>query len=315
MRCKHCRSVLAEGHKYCFECGDPVDPPESQSTGVIPETYIHEEDTLWTTRLHKTSGLDNLLKKINEHGLDDLLQMQYAGSYLEANAGVFPRYSRLLSRACKVLGLKEIPKTYIMMEDRIDGFLVGSEKPVVILHYDTIDRLSPRELLFFVGRLVGHIVCGHVPYLQAAMLLPEVSGSLGAATFGVGGMIAAGVQAALENWKRAAALTADRAGYLACGNERAAFSALMKMAGAPVSLYKQLNPEHLEAQAATVKRFSTDGYGKIAKALSASIFKHPWTILRAAELRSWVDERNDAGNTPVNAQSEADLMAVGKGNT
>ena len=85
--------------------------------------------------------------------------------------------------------------------DRDEGF--------VALHTEAVRSLDDDALLFHIGRQLGHIQNDHVLFQTAAFYGDEIAGVV------VRWAIRPGLFA-LNQWRQRAALTADRAGLLAC---------------------------------------------------------------------------------------------------
>ena len=122
-----------------------------------------------------------------------------------------------------------------------------------------------------------------------AEFLPVIVEILGAATFGIGDVLSAGLQIALMNWKRKSEFTADRAGLLGVQDAGAALSTLTKLAGLPQKYYPSINTEDFIAQARAFEALDSDKLSWLAKWLSSAGQTHPWTVLRANQLLAWID--------------------------
>jgi Zn-dependent protease with chaperone function len=182
-----------------------------------------------------------------------------------------------------------MPELYIAPGD-LNAFTSGVERPLIAINSGAIDLLSPEELLFVIAHEVGHIKSAHVLYYQIAEFIPVIGEIVGAATFGVGEFLGAGLQIALLRWKRMSEYTADRAGLLACRDAEVALRTLMKLAGLPAKSYASANTEDFIAQAREFQAMDTDKLSLIAKFFSTMGASHPWTVMRAQELLRWVDD-------------------------
>lgn len=118
-------------------------------------------------------------------------------------------------------------------------------------------------------------------------VLGEIIGDF---TLGIGDKIFKGLELALYNWYRMSEYSADRAGLLACQNPNAAFSLMYKLAGFPIKFYQELNTDDFLLQSDEFKNLDTGIYNKVVKILSAAYNTHPWTVMRAKELKNWIDD-------------------------
>ena len=256
--------------------------------GLRPQAYEHPSDNRTLNALEQTKGLDTLVRKCNEYGLERLLRVQLMGSYLRASEDSFPELFRMVSDACEILDLPKRPALYIQPGE-LNAFTAGVENPIVVLNYGLVDALTQDELFFVIAHELGHIKSGHVLYYQIAMLLPVIADVIGMATMGFGGLLSLPLEVALVRWQRMSELTADRAGILACQDVNAAMGAMIKLAGLPSKFFAQVNTEDFIAQAREFESFDSDKLDWIAKFLSGMGQSPPWTVMRAHEFLKWTD--------------------------
>ena len=257
-------------------------------SNLDPKEYEHPFDRKALDSLEGTPGLETLTRKFNQYGIERLMRVQYTGSNIKITPHNFPDVHRALVAVCETIYLKKIPDLYMQL-GFINAFTMGVENPIIVLTSGCTSLLTYDELLFVLGHEVGHIKSQHVLYHQMAMVLPIIGQVVGSATLGIGGLLSTGLEVALLNWSRKSEFTADRAGLLACQNTEAATTAMMKIAGAPPKYYNSLNAEHFKTQAKEFESFDTDKLDKVAKYVSVMFQEHPWTVMRAQELYSWVD--------------------------
>ena len=84
--------------------------------------------------------------------------------------------------------------------------------------------------------------------------------------------------------------TADRGGMLCCQNKDAAIRAFMKMAGAPIKEFNNLHYDTFIKQATEFRQLDYDAMSKLVKFVSIMDDSHPWTVMRAAELLTWINK-------------------------
>src|SRR5262245_13597111 len=210
--------------------------------GLRPQSYEHPSDKKTLDALQSQSGIETLIRKFNEFGVDRLLRIQLMGSYLRATEDSFPGLYRAVQESCEILDLPKRPTVYIQ-PGGLNAFTAGVEQPIVVLNAGLIDSMSEQELRFVVGHELSHIKSGHVLYYQVAMLLPVLAEMLGTATLGIGALLSLPLEVALIRWQRMSELTADRAGLLACQDINAATMAMIKLAGLPAKFFDQVNPD------------------------------------------------------------------------
>lgn len=254
--------------------------------GISLSDYEHPADRRARERLQATPGLELLMKKLNQHGIERILKMQYTGSYLKVTEKNYPLLIKALHEACDSFDLDPVPDLYLHL-GFINSSTTGIERPVIALTSGAVGLLSYDELLFVLGHEIGHIKSQHIIYQQLARVAPVLGELLGTATLGIGSLLSTGLVYTLNNWQRVAEYTADRAGLLVCQDLKATIRTLMKIAGAPPSYYHTLDPADFLAQADQFEGYDDDNIDKIAKSLSVISMDHPWTVARALELHKW----------------------------
>src|SRR5688572_27151507 len=124
-------------------------------TGLRPQSYEHPSDAKTLDALQSTSGVETLIRKCNEFGLDRLLRVQLTGSYLKASADCFPDLHRAVLEGCEILDVPKKPAVYIQ-PGGLNAFTAGVEQPILVLNAGLIDSMTPEELRFVVGHELGH---------------------------------------------------------------------------------------------------------------------------------------------------------------
>ena len=130
-------------------------------TGLVVEELRHPTDTRATEALKKIPGLDKLLAKILEYGLERLFYVDNIASNLRVTPQMFPRLHRSLTWACKILDVTE-PEMYVTLDPVPNAWTYGHTKPFINLTSGIIDMMTDEELFFVIGHEVGHIKAGHV---------------------------------------------------------------------------------------------------------------------------------------------------------
>ncbi|HEU4557128.1 MAG TPA: M48 family metallopeptidase [Longimicrobium sp.] len=257
--------------------------------GLHPAEYEHPFDKAALDALEKTRGLELVVRKFHEYGIERVLRIRHTGSNLKVTRGSVPDLWDAMQECCAVLDLREAPDLYVKPGDQLQGQSVGVGKPLVVVTTACVEALEPAEMRFMLGREVGHIKSQHALYHDLGSVLPIVADLLGSATMGVGTLLGMGLQAALLKWMRMSDYTADRAGLLACQDVAAATSALAKVAGLPQRYYDSFNPAEFVAQARDFE--SIDGmYDWLVKFATLFWDDMPsWAVVRAHEFLKWVD--------------------------
>jgi len=161
---------------------------------------------------------------------------------------------------------------------------IGINKPIIVLNSGLVELLDEEELRFVIAHELGHAVSGHAVYQTLLQRLLQISGVLYAIP--LGGLGVRAIMAALMEWARKAELSADRAGLLATQDPAVAFRVHMKLASGGhlddldhTAFFAQ-GREYLDAD---------DLRDSVLKLLLVEARSHPFAVVRAAELRRWVD--------------------------
>jgi Zn-dependent protease with chaperone function len=126
-----------------------------------------------------------------------------------------PQIWRTVQNVSERLELAETPEVYIRADSEMNAFVPlsgGSERPIAVLNSGLVSLLTPAELAFPLGHELGHLGLGHAHGLVEDS---DISGL-------------AALSAMYRS--RAAELSADRIGLVACGSTFAAANAILKTA-------------------------------------------------------------------------------------
>jgi Zn-dependent protease with chaperone function len=269
--------------------------------GLNPLEYEHPLDKKGLDTLEKTPGLDFLVKKFYELGIEKFLQLQFVGSNLKITPSSLPDIYEILEDTCDVLNLRATPDFYIRHDhyiggtqaitNNLQGITTGVDHPLVAVSAECIECFSKEELSFILGCEIGRIKSQHILYKEIASLLPLVSAMLGSMTLGVNFTepMVQGLGLALLQWYRWSEFTADRAGLLACQDLTTAMRAMAKIAGLPKKYFDSFEIDDFITQAREYEGFGDTSYNKLLKVFSLAFKDQAFTISRANELLKWVD--------------------------
>ncbi|PJB44775.1 MAG: hypothetical protein CO108_08300 [Deltaproteobacteria bacterium CG_4_9_14_3_um_filter_63_12] len=184
--------------------------------------------------------------------------------------------SRLLevsNEAARALHMAPIPVYLTHHLKEVPAQALGDdEETFIAVHTGAVREMSDPQLTFVIGRQLGHAQNGHVIYQTAAFYVDEIANVV------VRWAVAPG-QVALNQWRRRAAITADRAGLLACRSLEVAGRQIIDEAIALERLEKDVDVD------AFVKALEADG-GK-AGFFDKLTLKAPAVSIRLAALRAF----------------------------
>ena len=273
--------------------GEPRDPKTKKRKlrplqGLSVEEFRHPHDARATEALRKVPGLEKVMTKILEYGLERLYYVDNIASNLRVTPKMFPRLHRSLTWACKILDVPE-PEMYVTLDPAVTAFTYGHTKPFITLSSGIVDALTDEQLFFVIAHEVGHIKSGHVLYGTMARNIAAVIDFLGTATLGFGALLGQGLVIALYEWYRCAELTADRAALLCVQDLEPARDAFMKLAGGTTRLAAEMDRDEFLRQVRAYEEVDRSDLDKAYKVLLTLQRMHPFAMQRAKELEVWFE--------------------------
>jgi len=252
-------------------------------TGISSRAWEHPADRGALVALRKLKGFDTVLKAMVGLFNERAVRLVFLGSAIRVDERQFPTLHRLLGDVARTLDAPELPELFVVSNPFPGAVTIGMNKPFIVLNSGLVHLLDVDELRFVIAHELGHAMSGHAVYQTLLQRLLALSGVLTAIP--MGGLGVRAIVAALHEWSRKAELSADRAGLLATQDPATAFHVHMKIASGG----------HLEDLDAT--SFFAQGQEYDDADLRDSVLKlllienrtHPFAVVRASELRRWVD--------------------------
>ncbi|MCI0336603.1 MAG: M48 family metallopeptidase [Acidobacteria bacterium] len=248
--------------------------------------FQHPWDATATDALKSVPGLDLVISKIMEYGLERIFYLNNTASNVRVTPLQFSRLHRSLGWGCKILGIEE-PELYIAVDPVPNAYTYGHTRPFIVLTSGLVDMLDDEERFFVIGHELGHIKAGHVLYTVIARNIAEIIALIGQATLGIGAIIGQSLVVALLDWYRTAELTADRAGLLCVQDLDPCIRTFMKLAGGASKLYAEMDRTEFLKQIRAYDNADYSTLNKAYKILLTAYRTHPFPILRAKELDEW----------------------------
>ncbi len=253
-------------------------------TGVSSRAWEHPADRSALLALGKLKGFDTLLKTLSGLVSERAVRLQYLGSSIRVDERQFPRVHHALLEAGRVLDVSDLPEAYVVANPAFVAQTVGMEKPIIVLSSGLVALLDDDELSFVVAHELGHALSGHAVYTT---MLNWILGLTRVFAWVPGGALAGrAIVAGLYEWRRKSELSADRAGLLATQDPAVALRCHMKLAGG--GDLSQLDITSFMAQAGSYDE-TEDVRDSILKLMLMERQTHPFHVVRARELRAWVD--------------------------
>ena len=277
------------------------------------EDFQHPWDRQAISALQAIPGFEYLIKKLMEYGFEQFFRITNLASNIQAKGNMFSRLQSTLRYAAKIMNMDE-PELYVTTDPNPNAFTYGHTRPFIVVTSGLIEATNEEELFFVMAHELGHIKCGHVLYKTMARHFKFVLDIAASATFGLSGLISAGLEMALFDWQRKSELSADRAGLVCVQNQHVANKAFMKLAAGSPKLYAQMDEKEFIRQIRSYEDATDESFiNKAYTAIVTANLSHPFLVMRAKHLDSWIQSggyTNLTGINQIDLQKEKDDAIV-----
>ncbi|MEC3915279.1 M48 family metallopeptidase [Nocardia sp. CDC160] len=251
--------------------------------GISTRAWEHPADRTALVGLRQLSGFDTLLRTLSGLLQERQHRLMYLATAVRVDERQFKNIHQLREDAVKILDAPRSPEMFVLQHPSANSFTIGMDRPFIVLTTGLLDLLDPEELRFVVGHELGHALSGHAVYRTMLMHLMRLAANIG--WMPVGGWALRAIVAALMEWSRKSELSGDRAGLLVGQDVEASVRVHMKLAGG--SRVDQMSHAAFLEQADAYDR-AGDLRDGVLKLLNLELQTHPFSVLRAAELRRWI---------------------------
>jgi Zn-dependent protease with chaperone function len=258
--------------------------PRTPLPEISSRAWEHPADRGALVALRKLKGFDTVLKMLSGLVNERAARLALLGSAIRADERQFPVMHRQLADVASVLDAADVPELYVTASPFPNALTIGMDMPVILVNSALVDLLDEDEMAFVLGHELGHALSGHAVYQTLLQRLLQLTGVLSSVP--LGGLGIRIIVAALMEWSRKSELSADRAGLLATQDPAIAFRAHMKMASG--GHLDDLDTTSFFAQGREYDE-AGDLRDSVLKMLLIESRSHPFAVVRAAELRRWVD--------------------------
>ena len=143
------------------------------------------------------------------------------------NKSNYPHLYVILKSCYKSLNIEDPPEVYVTNQLKgVNALSVGTDNaPIILISRKAMICLSDGELKFMIGHELGHI-------LQKNLICHTVKGlldNLNSKSEILGHIVSDLIEVPLNQWYRCAEFTADRAGYICCGDCEPIYSLFSKI--------------------------------------------------------------------------------------
>jgi Zn-dependent protease with chaperone function len=249
---------------------------------IHPSSWEHPADRAALAALRRIPGFDEVLKKVFGLFGEKPIRLAFQANAVRVSENQFPKIWERYLEVLETLGAPARYDLFVSQTPLVNAGAYGMDRPFIVLNSGSLRLLDDDEMTYLIGHEVGHVLSGHVLYRTMTIILLQLA-SLG---FPIVGLAARAILMALLEWNRKAELSSDRAGLLAVQNPEATLRSFMKLAGGGEPEENNLN-EFLRQ--ADEYRTTGDVADIVFKVLNLLGTTHPFHVLRAAEVRDWIE--------------------------
>jgi len=252
--------------------------------GISSRAWEHPADQGALVALRKLRGFDSTLKAMASFVNERAVRLFYLGTAIRVDERQFTRLHHALAEAGRVLDAPELPELFVIADPQVNAMTIGINKPIIVVTSGLVDLLDDDAMRFVLAHELGHALSGHALYRTLLGRLLQLTGVLSAVP--VGGLGFRVLVGALLEWQRKSELSADRAGLLAVQDPACAFRTHMQTASG--GHLEDLDPTSFFAQGQEYDD-AVDLRDSLIKLMMLEQQSHPFAVVRATELRRWVD--------------------------
>ncbi|MFB0626222.1 M48 family metallopeptidase [Streptomyces sp. AB3(2024)] len=255
--------------------------------GISSRAYEHPADRSALVALRKLSGFDTVFKALSGLLPERSLRLLFLSDSVRVGETQFPHLHEMLRDACYILDLEQVPLMYVQQDPRPNAMCIGLDEPIIVVTTALVELLDEEEMRAVIGHEVGHALSGHAVYRTVLLFLTNLA--LKVAWIPLGTVAITAIVTALREWFRKSELSADRAGLLVGQDLNASMRGLMKLAGG-----NHLHEMNVDAFLAQAEEYEAGGdlRDSVLKILNMLPRTHPFTTVRAAELKKWSQNRD-----------------------
>lgn len=254
---------------------------------ISSRAYEHPADRSALVALRKLSGFDTVFKALSGLLPERSLRLLFLSDSVRVSDAQFAHLNTMLRDACYILDLEKGPAMYVTQDPKPNAMCIGLDEPIIVVTTGLVELLDEEEMRAVVGHEVGHALSGHSVYRTILLFLTNLA--LKIAWIPLGNVAIMAIVTALREWFRKSELSADRAGLLVGQDLQASMRGLMKIAGG-----NHLHEMNVDAFLAQAEEYEAAGdvRDSVLKILNVLPRSHPFTTVRAAELKKWAASRD-----------------------
>ncbi|NEB80489.1 M48 family metallopeptidase [Streptomyces sp. SID14478] len=254
---------------------------------ISSRAYEHPADRSALVALRKLTGFDTVFKALSGLLPERSLRLLFLSDSVRVSDDQFAHLHVMLQDACHILDLEKVPPMYVNQDPQPNAMCIGLDEPIIVVTTGLVELLDEEEMRAVVGHEVGHALSGHSVYRTILLFLTSLA--LRVAWIPLGNLAIMAIVTALREWFRKSELSADRAGLLVGQDLAASMRGLMKIAGG-----NHLHEMNVDAFLKQAEEYEAGGdlRDSVLKILNVLPRTHPFTTVRAAELKKWAESRD-----------------------
>ncbi|MCZ4124110.1 M48 family metallopeptidase [Streptomyces sp. H39-S7] len=255
--------------------------------GISSRAYEHPADRSALVALRKLTGFDTAFKVLSGLLPERSLRLLFLSDSVRVSEQQFAHLHTMLLDACYILDLEKVPSMYVTQDPQPNAMCIGMDAPIIVVTTGLVELLDEEEMRAVVGHEVGHALSGHAVYRTILLFLTNLA--VRVTWIPLGNLAILAIVTALREWFRKSELSADRAGLLVGQDLQASMRGLMKIAGG-----NHLHEMNVDAflQQADEYEAAGDLRDSVLKIMNVLPRSHPFTTVRAAELKKWAASRD-----------------------
>jgi Zn-dependent protease with chaperone function len=259
-----------------------IRPVRRRLEGISSRAWEHPADRAALTTMRSIPGFDEVLRKIAGFFGERGTRLAFQANSVRVGPNQYPRLHRIWLSVSETLDAPDDYELYVSQSPIVNAGTYGLDKPWTVLLSGSLKTLTDDEVEFVMGHEMGHILSGHALYHTMLQILLR----LASANFPILNLAAMPVLLGLLEWYRKSEISCDRAGLLACQLPDAGMRTMMRLAGGGTD--EEMNLGEFLVQADEY-RGSKGPVDEILKVLNTIYSTHPFLVLRAAQLRDWLE--------------------------
>jgi len=221
--------------------------------GLKASDYIHPQEAkmkIGDSGSLVSKGLD-ILNDINV----SLVKRITLGRHIEVTEKTAPELYNIVQDVCRILDYAEVPRVYVCHQAAQTLCCAGTDRMQITVADYIVEQFDEDMLYFAFGNLISMFKGGHVKLVTVCSMMMTTPKTL---VF----------ELPIKAYLRAADLSSDRGGLLACQNFSAAAKFILWNAGIPLSEMEGKSEKEMislsEAYIAAVERISPDMFTMVA---------------------------------------------------